>query len=579
MNTKLNRSKGDKRHLPLLKPVDAFKIKLVMGFLVVSPSLYAETDVNHGKQPQAAHLTEELQSTLQESSDETTIRLQKKGTDSSGHPLPGVSVLASAAQNPEIVNINIDASKVTHQMKGGIGASWHALIHDIPMNREKYDCPVRMINPRGSAFGGNPPLSDTNAWQQLLRHAEWLGLNFIRVELSQRMYEPERLKFDWENEEMQALYRILDWCEKNSVDVFLQQMWANVEWNAFPGVHPLLSSPKSLDDFTHGIATLIKYLTETRKYTCIKYFCMINEPPGGPWGYWWNSGSHVGPSVTEGWEKLHETFIEQDIKIPISGPDWVSLPPVEKDKLQFEKYFGALDIHSYFGIYPDENKADIINDWVKFAKEKNKPFFLTELGNMSLGWGTDDPGPKSFKAALSNASDVALCMNLGVDGFNRWSFTNRGDLDGQWQLVYTFDRESKEYVKEVIPEPEAYYGFAFLTRFMSKYAKVLDLNFNDLPQGLIAAAFQNKDNSLGILVINNNEENVTGNINLANYSEKIFLHHYQIDEYQVNQKGFQLDPIITYKNREQLKDVKFPPKSIHMITSLKLKHDEAGHIQ
>lgn len=487
--------------------------------------------------------------------------------------------LTSTAQNQDIVSINIDASKVTHQMKGGIGASWHALIHDIPMNREKYDYPVRMINPRGSAFGGNPPLSDTTAWQQLLWHAEWLGLNFIRVELSQRMYEPERLKFDWENEEMQALYRILDWCEKNSVDVFLQQMWANVTWNAFPGVHPLLSSPKSLDDFTHGIATLLKYLTETRKYTCIKYFCMINEPPGGPWGYWWNSGSHVGPSVTEGWEKLHQTFVEQDIKIPISGPDWVSLPPVEKDKLQFEKYFGALDIHSYFGIYPDENKADIIKDWVKFAKEKNKPFFLTELGNMSLGWGTDDPGPKSFKAALSNASDVALGMNLGVDGFNRWSFTNRGDLDGQWQLVYTFDRESKEYVKEVIPEPEAYFGFAFLTRFMSKYAKVMDLNFKDLPQGLIAAAYQNQDNSLGILIVNNNEEIVTGNINLANYSEKIFLYHYQIDEYQVNQKGFQLDPIKTYKNRKQLKDVKFPPKSIHLITSLKLKHDEAGLIQ
>ena len=105
--------------------------------------------------------------------------------------------LTSKAQNQDIVSINVDASKVTHQMKGGIGASWHALIHDIPMNREKYDYPVRMINPRGSAFGGNPPLSDTSAWQQLLKHAEWLGLNFIRVELSQRMYEPERLKFDW----------------------------------------------------------------------------------------------------------------------------------------------------------------------------------------------------------------------------------------------------------------------------------------------------------------------------------------------------------------------------------------------
>ncbi len=492
--------------------------------------------------------------------------------------LKSMNSLTSAAQNPDVIDIHIDASKVVHQMKGGIGASWHALIHDIPMNNEKYDYPVRMINPRGSAFGGNPPLSDTSAWQQLFRHAEWLGLNFIRVELSQRMYEPERLEFDWDNEEMQALYRILDWCEENNVDVFLQQMWANVSWNAFPGVHPLLSSPKSMDDFTHGIATLLKYLTETRNYTCIKYFCMINEPPGGPWGYWWNSGSHVGPAVTEGWEKLHQAFNEQNIKVPISGPDWVSLPPVEKEKLDFEVYFGAFDIHSYFGIYPEEDKVNIIKDWVKFAKEKNKPFFITELGNMSLGWGTSDPGPKSFKAALSNASDVALGMNLGVDGFNRWSFTNRGDLDGQWQLVYTFDRENKQYVKEITPEPEAYYGFAFLTRFMGKYANVLALNFEDTPQGLIASAFQNQDNSLGILIVNNNEENVLINVNLANFPKTPF-YHYQADEAQVKQEGFRLSAKTDFKNQQKLTNLELQPKSIHMITTLKLIHNEAGLIK
>ena len=33
---------------------------------------------------------------------------------------------------------------------------------------------------------------------------------------------------------MRILYRILDWCQRNKADVFLQQMWGNVRWNAFP---------------------------------------------------------------------------------------------------------------------------------------------------------------------------------------------------------------------------------------------------------------------------------------------------------------------------------------------------------
>jgi len=33
-------------------------------------------------------------------------------------------------------------------------------------------------------------------------------------------------------------------------------------------------------------------------------------------------------------------------------------------------------------------------------------------------------------------------INAGVDGFNRWSFINRGDLDGQWQLLRTWQSET-----------------------------------------------------------------------------------------------------------------------------------------
>jgi hypothetical protein len=179
-------------------------------------------------------------------------------------------------------------------MQGGLGASWHALEKEIPLENEKYKYPVREVGPRGSAYGGNPSVENTKAWEQLKNHASWLGLNFIRVEIDQRMYEPKRNEFNWNNEEMKALYHILDYAEESGADVFLQQMWGHIDWNSFPGIHPLISAPKDLDDFANGIATLIEFLREEKGYTCIKYFCMTNEPPGGTWGYWWEYGENEG---------------------------------------------------------------------------------------------------------------------------------------------------------------------------------------------------------------------------------------------------------------------------------------------
>jgi hypothetical protein len=90
-------------------------------------------------------------------------------------------------------------------------------------------------------------------------------VDFCRVEIEQRSYEPERNQFTWDSPELKILYRILDWCERRSVDVFFQQMWGNVDWNAFPEfrgdpVKRVHSGPHSMDDFADGLAALVKHL-------------------------------------------------------------------------------------------------------------------------------------------------------------------------------------------------------------------------------------------------------------------------------------------------------------------------------
>src|ERR1035441_4018094 len=97
----------------------------------------------------------------------------------------------------------------------------------------------------------NLPL-DSAGWKDIGRLGEWMGLDWLRVEMDRRMYEPQKGRFDWESQEMRTLYRILDWCQCNGTDVFLTEMWRDVDWLAFPEVHPLVSAPNSLADFARG---------------------------------------------------------------------------------------------------------------------------------------------------------------------------------------------------------------------------------------------------------------------------------------------------------------------------------------
>jgi hypothetical protein len=466
--------------------------------------------------------------------------------------------------------ISIHAGQVNYVMAGGFGASWHAISEDSIDESPEYKYALRIKNSRGSAWGGNPPVTDSGAWKQIQDHASWLGFSFVRVELSARMYEPERNVFDWENEEMQALYKILDWAEADGADVFLQQMWSNVKWNAYPDVQPLLSAPRSLDDFADGLASLVEHLTVNKKYTCIKWLCITNEPPGGGWGSWWSMGEKDAP-VTPAWKAVRAALDAKNLKVPISGPDWTDLPPFDAKKIDFDPYIGAYDIHSYQGI--DAAKQLILQDWVKWARQHDKPLFLSEIGNMQLGWQDANPGPKSFQAALSNAESILRGLDAGVSAFNRWSFTNRGDLDGQWQLIRTWDRERKQYYENIEIEPAAYYGYGIITRFADKYSSVM-LTETTGNKDLMSQTLKSPDGKLTTWILNKNgkEQTIRLTIN-GTFDPDFYL--YQVTEQEVIKPGFRMDP----KQEQHIRPggeiiLVVPGNSITTLTQKKLMHQE-----
>ncbi len=490
------------------------------------------------------------------------------------------------AQKPLPVEIKIDAGRTVRRMQGGIGASFHAIEEPKPGQR-----PTGGVW-AGSAWGANPPAEDERAWRSLFDYANWLGLDWCRVELEQRMYEPQRRQFEWDTPEMRILCRILDWAEKHGVDVFLQQMWSNVEWNAYPPMRGtmegrLRSAPASIDDFAHGIGELVEHLTKRKGYRSIRWLSINNEP-GWDWSWWQGPDGQPVP-ITPAFAAVRKELDRRGITVPLSGPDWTDLPELEPAKIDFDSYIGAYDLHSYnayfdgirFG-YPLSVAEKRLERWAKWAHDRGKPMFLSELGTMAFGFMGKEPGPGVYESGLKDAALVVRGIRAGVDGFNRWSFMNRGDLDGQWQMVDTWDFDEGKLKDHFTPHPNTYYLFGVLSRFTAKHSDVLPASvegkFDPGARRLVAAALRSPAGHLSVLVVNEMYWDVDATIAITGLPGRTVLHRYSITGADRDRSDVVVKPAARFEVKRENGSFadRIPRLSVTVYSTYELEHGQPG---
>jgi hypothetical protein len=279
----------------------------------------------------------------------------------------------------------------------------------------------------------------------------------------------------------------------------------------------------------------------------------------------------TNPPVTPAWKEVRRSLDKRNINIPISGPDWTDLPVFDASKIDFDEFIGAYDIHSYQGI--DDEKQKIVEDWARWAKQHNKPLFLSEIGDMRKGWKDDNPGPKSFAAALSNAESVLRGLSAGVSAFNRWSFTNRGDLDGQWQLVRTWDIANKKYYDKIEPEPVAYYGYGIITRFLVKHSSVVQTDPIGIRE-ILSNTLVSDDGNLTTYILNKSDSTRSVNIRISGSgNRKLYL--YRVTEEESGKSGFRMDPVKEINHKEgKIITIDLLPKSINTLTTFRKMQEE-----
>jgi hypothetical protein len=479
------------------------------------------------------------------------------------------------------VSITVDVDKSVHTMRGGIGASWHAIgptpfYYPDLIGRDNRTC-------RGSVFGGNPPLSPKyeQAWKDLLHHAKWLGLDFIRVEIDMRMYNPQRGEFTWDNQEMRTLDRILQFCQTNHVDVYFTLMHQDVEWNAHPGICRLQSSPRSVTDFAESYASLLERLVKINGYSCIHWVTVNNEP--GMESGWWQGPDKTADSIMPAIHALREALNQRGLQaVAISGPDGHNLHSGQLDP--HDLAVGALSMHCYGQI----QTMDKMRDAAKIAAARGIPCFLAEFGyffatmfegdNMALG-GPRSEAPKSYDAQLLNAEKVLVGLNAGVDGFNRWSFVNRGDLDGQWQMVRTWNPNTWDFYQNVMPEPVPYFSYGILTRFAAKHSTVMRVS-SDNPE-VVVAALRSPKGQTTIFMLNKSNHEREADLQIAGLQDNLSLRQYQVTEAELLKPDFALQSLATVNINTETNHfaIVLPAKSITTYTTFHLADDADGITQ
>ncbi len=474
------------------------------------------------------------------------------------------------------LEFTIHLNQVTRTMAGGFGASWHAIGPEVFWYSDLHGRVNRWA--RGSAFGANPPLNYTNAWKDILRHARWLGMDFIRVEIDMRMYEPQREQFSWDNNDMLTLCRILDYCQSNKVDVFLTQMWQDVSWNAYPRVSRLQSAPRSVEDFAHGLGALCEHLVKEKSYTCIRWLCLANEP--GVDVAWWNGPGNKPLSLMPA---VHAVRAELDRRglasVRISGPDChLDMDPKDFFELN-DPAIAAHDAHHYGGVLSYEKYQQL---WAERAHAGGVPFFQTEFGTSVGDNPQDNPNsaaPRSYASQLENARKIMLGLKYGIDGFNRWSFLNRGDLDGQWQLLRTWDTNQWEYFPRVVPETVPYYAFGIFSRFTAKYSQLLGCTGGN--SNVLCAALRSPRGALTVFVLNVSPKRQKLHLVFQDLSSSCELNKYQVTEAALKNSRYRMEPLgnFTLRSPEPVISEMLPPRSITAYTTYHLTYSDNGVIE
>jgi len=404
---------------------------------------------------------------------------------------------------------------------------------------------------------------------------------------------------DFESKEMQALYKLLDYCEENNVTVILG------EWGQPYKVH---DTQLDMQDKFSGandpkwinlIVGHLSHLINNKGYTCIKYYNLVNEPNG-----YWSSVDGNWQNWKEGVIMLNNSIIEEGLvgQIKIIGPD---ATPYNNEKSKFtgrewaiesvfqlDTVLGAYDVHDY----PTKEyvrSGNFQKDYSKLIAFADsvapKPFFLGEVGLEKYV----EPNIKRYEADPYASSDsqmsvydydygvdmadvLAQSMNSGFDATIAWGLDDamhtNGDTGDRHQLKRWGMWNSLGSELTGDPNDEEirpwFYTWALMTRYYPSGTKIIKMD-GEIPKSVRVVAGIYND-ALTMTLVNNSEEDHSFHFELYQNGDQLFTKYVYTEDYRAVNKNYFPKPISDEISVKGDYMIKVPAKSVILLTSIKL---------
>lgn len=388
------------------------------------------------------------------------------------------------------------------------------------------------------AWTGSATLSDDD-WNKLFFRVRFMKPQLVRIMVSpgwnymiNGLYNP--LKSE------PVLLKILDFCEQEGISVMFG------EWGHQGG--------NSIDQaWLSNSVAFLDWLLNTRNYTCIKYFNMVNEP-NGDWSSI-NGNYNLWRNLIE---QFHAKLVEKslDSRIKLVGPDiaiwdvnstwWVT-----NTYSHLDSKMGAYDIHTYPNetVVRDATYQALIKAY-KNAAPSTKEMLMGELGfkysgSSTLGientrrinndpFSSDDSNMFIYDAfyGIDMADAIIQNMLAGYSGVIVWNLDD---------AMYNFDGGSSTKLKRwgfwnILGEEKFgntndenirpwFYTMSLMCKYFPEGTKILGV---ELPakKGLRAVAGE-KDGKFTIVIVNSHTVDYTVNLKMDNGSSLNNAMHYK----------------------------------------------------
>jgi hypothetical protein len=263
-------------------------------------------------------------------------------------------------------------------------------------------------------------LSDER-WHRVLARVEYMQLPLTRVMQSAFYYwrgfeDSGEPVYNFDSTFELKFYRLLDWCETHGTTVIIGEWGAPVSAEGLTLANDDPRWARLIGDFLH-------HLVDVKRYSCIKYYNLINEPHG-----WWSTIAGRFPewkqAMTNLASELRTRHLDRRISLvaPDADDEWTDKTIADPE---LREITGVYDEHWY--VTGEEVALGRVEDRCRNRVRRisecdpRKRFLLGELGIVD-GKTEDDKQPNvyEFWYGLSMADAAVQLIRGGCAGFIAW---------------------------------------------------------------------------------------------------------------------------------------------------------------